>query len=158
MLYMMYRVNVSLNVCAEFEEAGLHVNDTALPVALKRPNELWHVLKNIKASVNRRLCAHLLHETTQEQHGTEKHMVKWLKGVHNRICLGTLLQKHCVSLLNKGLTHITSGLAAYGLQYRDLEWFSRAAMVSAVLKVSSLDNCSMSSQCSNIDYWCSHVV
>ena len=78
-------------------------------------------------------------------------MVKWLKSFHNRICLGTLLQKHCVSLLNIDLTDITSGLAAYGLQYRDLEWFSRAAVVSAVLKVSSLCDCSTFPQCSNID-------
>ena len=85
--------------------------------------------------MNCRLCAQLLHETTHKQHGTEKHMVKWLRSFHNRICLGTLLQKHCVSLLNIDLTDITSGLAAYGLQYRDLEWFSRAAVVSAVLKV-----------------------
>ena len=96
-------------------------------------------MEKIQTSVNRRLCAELLHETTQEQHGTEKHMVKWLKSIHNRMCLGTLLQKHCLPLLKKDLTDITSGLAAYGLQYRDLEWFSRAAMVSAVLKVSSLE-------------------
>ncbi len=76
-------------------------------------------------------------------------MVKWLKSFHNHICLSTLLQKHCASLLNKDLTDITSGLAAYGLQYQDLEWFSRAAMVNAVLKVSSLGDCSMSPQCSN---------
>ncbi|KAL0047644.1 hypothetical protein WJX82_008306 [Trebouxia sp. C0006] len=87
-----------------------------------------------KSSLVLMLCAQLLHETTHKQHGTEKHMVKWLRSFHNRICLGTLLQKHCVSLLNKGLKDITSGLAAYGLQYQDLEWFSRAAMVSAVLK------------------------
>ncbi|KAL0041745.1 hypothetical protein WJX79_002981 [Trebouxia sp. C0005] len=80
------------------------------------------------------LCAGLLHGTTQEQHGTEKHMVTWLKSFHNHICLSTLVQKHCALLLNKGLTDITSGLATYGLQYQDLEWFSRAAMVSAVLK------------------------
>ncbi|KAL0019643.1 hypothetical protein WJX77_008172 [Trebouxia sp. C0004] len=87
-----------------------------------------------KSSLLLGLCAELLHETTREQHGTEEHMVKWLKSFHNRICLSTLLQKHCDSILNKGLTDITSGLDAYGLQYQDLEWFSRAAMVSAVLK------------------------
>jgi len=114
--------------------------------------------ENTNVSVKCRLCAQLLHETIQEQHGTEKHMVKWLKSFHNRICLSALLQKHCASILNKGLTDITSGLAAYGLQYQDLEWFSRAAIVSAVLKVSSLGNCSISSQCSNIDYWSPYVL
>jgi len=81
-------------------------------------------------------------------------MVKWLKSFHNCICLSTLLQTHCVSILNKGLTDITSGLAAYGLQYQDLEWFSRAAMVSAVLKVSSLDKCSIFHIGSHIFFSC----
>lgn len=116
------------------------------------------VQQKTQRTVDCRLCAKLLHETTHQQHGTEKHMVKWLKSFHNRICLSTLLQKHCVSILSKGLTDITSGLAAYGLQYQDLEWFSRAAMVSAVLKVSSLGDCSMSPRCSNIEYWSTCVL
>jgi len=83
-----------------------------------------------------RHCTALLHDITKSDGATDEQIRNWIHTFHYHICFTFLMCKNCKP--RDTAADIQSDVLEYGLQYQDLEWFTRAAMVRAILKVQKL--------------------
>lgn len=84
-----------------------------------------------------RYCATLLHYSTTLENWEDKvdPICYWLKNFHLPICL-QLSGRILLHQLRKTEPDVASHLLTYSLEYKNLEWFSRAALIKACLEVS----------------------
>ena len=84
-----------------------------------------------------RLCMGLYTETWSADNVTDDQVKRWMDKYHIHTVSTFLNHKDYRPGLSCKLSCTTSGLLKYGLSYHDLEWFSRGALVTAVLKVNT---------------------
>ena len=81
-------------------------------------------------------------DTTKDSVKDESDLHCWIQH-HLRLC-PALFQDTClrqrqnplrIVFNNKQITGMSAKFLSYGLQYEDIEWFTRAAMVRGILKV-----------------------
>lgn len=85
-----------------------------------------------------RLCMELYTETWTADNVTDDQVQRWMDKYHIHTVSTFLNHKDYRPDLSCKSCCTTSGLLKYGLSYHVLEWFSRGALVTAVLKVTKL--------------------
>lgn len=82
-----------------------------------------------------RYCATLLHYSTTLENWENKvdPIGYWLKNLHLPVCLQVSQQIVVHSLCNTE-PNVASELLIYSLEYKDVEWFSRAALIQSMFR------------------------
>ena len=159
MLYMIYITDGSLILSVlSLYYACLHVIDTALPAVLRQPNELWRSIENTKEL----WIAGFVHNCFMKPLTSSMAQKSTWSNGWGAFTTAYAWAPFCRSTVSHFWIRAwkTSLLAWLHMDYSTEIWSGSPEQPWSVLcsRWDSLGDCSMSPQCSNIDYWCPHLV